>query len=104
MMEHHADGELLPSETLPRLQLGRCQHCHDGLMFPDSYDPADVRTCSACGRNDFRPSAEALADAGQSRPSCNPSHIHGRPYAVAGRGREVALPQGFVSLGSRRFT
>ena len=80
-----------------------CPHCQDGLMLRDNYD-SDIRTCATCGRNNFQPSAALLADVGQSRPSCSPSHIHGRGMAVAGKGREVALPQGFVSLSARRFT
>ena len=68
----------------------RCEHCRDGLMLVDNFD-ADVQTCSSCGRSTFTPSAEVLADVGQSRPSCSASHIHGRGVAVAGRGREPSI-------------
>ena len=100
--KHHGDGEVLPSETLHRLELGRCQHCHDGLMLSDPYD-AGVSTCSTCGRNDFRASAEVLADVGQGKLSCSESHIHGRGNAVNGKGQELGIPTGSVNAVIRRF-
>ena len=102
MTEHHGDGELLPSETLGQLRPRTCSHCTGGWMMPDAHDPGES-VCANCGRSTFTPSAEVLADVGQGKLSCSESHIHGRGTAVAGRGRELGIPRGYVNPAIRRF-
>ena len=105
MTEHHGDGELLPSEALAQLnpQSRQCSHCLTGLMAPDSFD-SDCQTCLNCGRCSFQPSPEVLEDVQRGKTTSTESHIHGRDVAVAGKGRELGISQGFLSLGARRFT
>ena len=78
-----------------------CSHC-DGMLLVDSFDP-NTRTCSCCGRNNFRPPPEVLADVGQGKPSCSEARIHGRGTTVAGRGHEPSILIGHLNLGRRRF-
>ena len=58
MMEHHADGEDMDGVTeleLLRVLLPRnCEHCKDGLLVLDNFDP-DAMTCLNCGRGTFCP-------------------------------------------------
>ena len=104
MMEHHGDGEELPVTDLEilRVSLPRdCGHC-GGLLLLDADDPGHSK-CSECCRSSYRPASEVLADAGQGKPSCSESHIHGRSHAVQGKGREPSIPVGIVHPNIRRF-
>ncbi len=55
----------------------RCEHCGDGLMLVDNFD-ADARTCSSCGRCDFRPTPEVQAEEPQPVGPIDPirHHVH----------------------------
>ena len=78
MMEHHSDGEdmgITELELLRVLLPRTCEYC-TGWMRPDPDDPGE-RVCISCGRSDFCPTPEVLAE-----PPSSPDPIrHLLPHA-----------------------
>ena len=72
-------------------------------MLPDSYDPADARTCSTCGRNDFQPTAEVLAETQKKGRRSSEGHIHGHRAIFEGRGRTPGIATGVIAPAIRRI-
>ncbi len=95
MMEDHGDGEgrgITELEVLRVLLPRNCEHCISGMMLPDSYD-GDILTCAACGRSDFCPTPEVLAEEPAPAGAVDPVRHH--VYEPRRRGaRAPSIPEG----------